>query len=356
MIVTIPLLDTPQSGGIRVLVEIANGLNAKGHRCLFVIPHGTKPLPFRTSAEITKVGLPLPYVPNVRNFINAAFLGFLMPKSDIILGNSWLSAFPTYLSAKRNHSSGFYFIQHDERLFFSNNLIGRAKKRLVQESYKLPLQWITNSTWLQNRLRSEFNRLATVINPGVDTGLFKEQIRSPQKKRLELRPITIVSVGRSLQIKGLIDLLEAMEITTRTIEVKLILITQEDLMINATFPVQIIKPSSDQDMVAIYQRADIFVFPSWYEGFGLPPLEAMACGIPVVTADCGGVRDYVQDGYNALVTPIKDPVSLADAIQKIAYDPMLANHLSHNGLETTKEFGWDAFVNRIERVFLDYSK
>ena len=78
------------------------------------------------------------------------------------------------------------------------------------------------------------------------------------------------------------------------------------------------------------RRANVFVYASWYEGFGLPPLEAMACGVPVVTTDCGGVLEYAIDGYNSLVTPIRDPTALAQAIQRLLSDRHLAAQLIQN--------------------------
>ena len=76
----IPMLDTSHSGGTRALVELANGLVQRGHQCTIVLPRGTKPLPFPTSAPIVQVGPRLPYVRNARNLINAA-LGKKVDKS-----------------------------------------------------------------------------------------------------------------------------------------------------------------------------------------------------------------------------------------------------------------------------------
>ena len=63
-----------------------------------------------------------------------------------------------------------------------------------------------------------------------------------------------------------------------------------------------LKPTGDAQMAEFYRGCDIFVFTSFIEGFGLPPLEAMACGVPVLTTDCGGIREYAND-KNAMIVP-----------------------------------------------------
>ena len=77
------------------------------------------------------------------------------------------------------------------------------------------------------------------------------------------------------------------------------LVAEEDIKFNYTF----YERPSDDELAELYSSADIFAFPSHIEGFGLPPLEAMACNTPVVTTDCLGVRDYVDNGKNAIMVP-----------------------------------------------------
>ena len=86
------------------------------------------------------------------------------------------------------------------------------------------------------------------------------------------------------------------------------------------------------------------------ESFGLPPLEAMACGVPVVTTDCGGIRDYAVDGYNALIVPPGDPEAVADAVLKILRDDKFRERLVEHGIETAKQRSWDKVVDKFERA------
>jgi glycosyltransferase involved in cell wall biosynthesis len=105
-------------------------------------------------------------------------------------------------------------------------------------------------------------------------------------------------------------------------------------------------------MAEAYRKADVFVFPSWIEGYGLPPLEAMACGVPVVTTDCGGIRDFAEDGVNALITLPRKPRALAEAILRLLKDRPLVERLASNGLATSRKLTWDRFVEQVEQAFL----
>ncbi len=78
---------------------------------------------------------------------------------------------------------------------------------------------------------------------------------------------------------------------------------------------------SDDKLAELYSSSDLFVFASHIEGYGLPPLEAMACGTPVVTTDCRGVRDFVVDGENAVIVPPKEPEAIASPYIKVLNDP-----------------------------------
>ena len=86
----------------------------------------------------------------------------------------------------------------------------------------------------------------------------------------------------------------------------------------------------DVDLPAIYAGADCFVFPSLYEGFGLPPLEAMACGTPVVVSNSSSLPEVTGDA--ALAIKPLDAAGFADAIFRILTDPTLAKDLRARGI------------------------
>ncbi len=92
------------------------------------------------------------------------------------------------------------------------------------------------------------------------------------------------------------------------------------------------------DMPYFYKAADIFVFPSLYEGFGLPLVESMAAGVPLITSNASCIPEIVKDG--GLIVNTKNHVKLAEAIRKVINNKMLSNKLIKKGVDRSKIFDW----------------
>ncbi len=94
----------------------------------------------------------------------------------------------------------------------------------------------------------------------------------------------------------------------------------------------------ESDLPFLYGAADVFAFPSLYEGFGIPPLEAMACGVPVVVARATSLPEVVGDA-GVYIDPA-DPSGIADAIERVIVDPRLREDLVARGLQQAQRFTW----------------
>ena len=107
------------------------------------------------------------------------------------------------------------------------------------------------------------------------------------------------------------------------------------------------------DLAAAYAHADCVVFPSeWPEPFGLVPLEAMACGTPVVATGVGGSAEFLSDGSNCLLFSPGDPVSLADALLRMAMDSDLRTRVREGGWRTAARFSVDEMARAYEEWHL----
>ena len=94
----------------------------------------------------------------------------------------------------------------------------------------------------------------------------------------------------------------------------------------------------DEDLPYLYAGASVFVFPSLYEGFGLPPLEAMACGCPVVSSDTSSMPEVIGEG--GILLPLNDASLWIKAIGEILSKENIASFYRQKGLQQARKFSW----------------
>jgi glycosyltransferase involved in cell wall biosynthesis len=105
----------------------------------------------------------------------------------------------------------------------------------------------------------------------------------------------------------------------------------------------------EETLAVMYRLAGVFVFPSLYEGFGLPPLEAMASGTPVVTSNVSSLPEVA--GEAAVLVDPYDPHAIADGIYQVLTDERLRRDLRRLGLERARQFSWEASVKRVREIY-----
>jgi len=105
----------------------------------------------------------------------------------------------------------------------------------------------------------------------------------------------------------------------------------------------------DSTLASLYRLADVFAFPSLYEGFGLPPLEAMACGTPVVTSRLSSLPEVVDEA--ALLVDPYDVAEIADSLERLLTDDELRQSLIERGRARASHFSWDRSVNAVLAVY-----
>ncbi len=107
----------------------------------------------------------------------------------------------------------------------------------------------------------------------------------------------------------------------------------------------------DEELPLLYNASDLFIFPSLYEGFGMPVLEAMACGVPVLTANTSSLPEVAGDAAR-LADPM-DTAGMADAMQEILEDGALRQRLSEAGQRRASQFSWDQTARETLSVYLE---
>jgi glycosyltransferase involved in cell wall biosynthesis len=235
-----------------------------------------------------------------------------------------------------------YFVQGDEasshgRLSEGGVLSRSVRWTLARLSYRLPVRIICVSRWLRGRIGRPDAR---VVAQGLDLDVF-----APSRRRSG-GEVVIGTIGSSAAAKGYGDFRRALELVPDAVRagVRVIVAAPASVPLPAGVVTERVETSSETGMSAFYNRCDIFVFASRSEGFGLPPLEAMACGCAVVTTDCGGVRDYVEPGRNARMVAPAEPRELSRAIADLISDCAQRERLAAAAVVTGRARGRDEMI------------
>lgn len=107
----------------------------------------------------------------------------------------------------------------------------------------------------------------------------------------------------------------------------------------------------DEDIASLYSGAELFIFPSLYEGFGLPILEAMACGVPVISADNSSLPETGGDA--ARYVGAEDIEGLTEAIKEVLRNPDLRRSMSDKGIKQAARYGWEDSARAMELVIAE---
>lgn len=106
---------------------------------------------------------------------------------------------------------------------------------------------------------------------------------------------------------------------------------------------------ADDDLPALYRGADVFVYPSLYEGFGLPPLEAMACGTPVIASNSSSLPEVV--GNAGILIPPEDSERLGTELYRLVYNPAISRRIGRSCLQRAQKFSWPRCVDSTIEVY-----
>ena len=211
----------------------------------------------------------------------------------------------------------------------------------------------TNSAFTQERVREVTGRDATVAHPAADLSVF-----GPRPAARAERP-TLLHVGRVVRHKGVHLLIEAFAcLRERHPDAVLRIVGRTETTeyyrgvrdrAQQIRNVELVGELSFGDLVLEYQRAWVFACASLFEGFGMPFLEAQACGAPCVGFDLCSVPEVVDHGKTGLLVPEGDVHALADAIDALLSDDSLRAAMSAAAVERANEFGWGQSARVIHR-------
>jgi glycosyltransferase involved in cell wall biosynthesis len=314
-----------RGGGCRLLVELANGLARRGRTVQVVIVAG-QPVVYPLETELIEIPA-----------LDASYL----PPADVAIANYYSTVAPAYAAYGRRTI----------RLSLGFEPLWSADWQGAAATYRLPLHTLAISTWLADLIRGASETpVVEVVHPGVDHQVFHPPDSSPDGK-----PPRVLYFARARSqgyaFKGGSDFLEAWTYVHERIPNAELWVTAPDGVLDdpPQSEFRLVSAPDDRDLAAAYQEASLFVSSSWFEGFGLPVLESMASGTPVVSTDSGGVRDLVQTGLTGVLVPPRSPTTLALAIERVLTDPAFARRMAHNAERAVRGWTWDAMAAEVDR-------
>ncbi len=378
MKINITLRSIACTGGVKTFFEISDILIKKGHEVYITTLGGD--INWVTNHNLPKLIIPnnmhvkdnISLVRTIilkneaiktisKNIINTILPNYLCKRQLKILNKSNevlaanipdcdinVATHHTTVDAVLNSKKGIpiYYMQHFEPYFYPDN--DKKMKEYALGTYFKKLNKISNSTWLHDKLKNEYKIESNLITPGIRLGSVFHPYDNKNKKGK-----IVLCMGKDIVWKGFNDAIKAMEIVfEKENDVKwLVYGTKKPELKSKKAPYEFIKSPSDLELAKLYSKANVVIVPSWYESFPLPPLEAMACGTPVVTT-IYGTEDYAVNGKNALVVEPRNPEKMAEAILRLFHDNQLSETLIKNGLKTPQKHNWEITADKVENYFL----
>ncbi|ORV49302.1 glycosyl transferase [Mycolicibacter engbaekii] len=373
-------LGGADAGGQNVHVaELSAALARRGHDVEVYTRRDNPDLPerVRTDRGYTVVHVPVgPPLPMPKDELLQYMVGFgryldaqwERERPDIAHAHFWMSGIAAQLAAKRRRVptvQTFHALGVVKRRHQGNRDTSPAERLRLEARVAEDATWVTagctDEVFELRRLGRDRLRIS-VVPCGVDVDRFTP--RGPVAARSARR--RIVAVGRFVPRKGFDTLIAALpRLPSAELviaggpqradldavpEVRRLLEMAADLGVAER--VSLCGSVARSDMPALLRSADVVACTPWYDPFGIVPLEAMACGVPVVASSVGGMLDTVVHDKTGLLIPPKDPAACANAIGAILGNPRAAEGFGAAGRERVRSrYSWDRIAGDTVRVY-----
>lgn len=229
-----------------------------------------------------------------------------------------------------------------------------AEQKIISKANAIVLQAESLRIKILQDYLVDFEKLF-VIFPGIDTNEFNDK-KTKLDSQVELKENSILTISRMVPNKGLDRLIDAANLIKSSVPFHIYMRSNEkndlkseeereyeekiiDLIKNYHLQdrVTMLGHIPDELLSSYYRKASLLAYPSRYEPFGIVPLEAMACGTPVVVSNIAGCREIIVDGLNGYVVNPHDRKALAAIIKKLLLDSKLRSKIGQNAAFTIKE-------------------
>jgi L-malate glycosyltransferase len=359
------------TGGIKILFEHANRLAERGHTVCLVYPgklfHGDNfeitnsswqwrwiKAPFRQLKYWFFVSLlhktEADWFPIDRRVVlqrTPDLSARYIPTADIVIATAnetvdWVATYPAEKGVK------LYLAQDYE-------VWARPAKYVDKTFSHTDMHLITIGSWQKKLFEEKFGRVVeAIIHDGVDTQRFRPAASDAHKEHKSTR---VLLSYHHLEYKGIPDGLYAIEEAKKAgYSIQTVMFGVHNLKSNVPGDIEYHQNLQEDELPYLYRSCDIFLWPTHREGFGLPPMEAMACGVPVVGTDAGAMPDYMKDGVTGYMVAIKQPKLLAEKLIRLLAEPELRQKMGRAAAAEMKKWDWDKQTEKLEQYLLGITR
>lgn len=328
------------TGGMKALLEQVKQQALLGHKVYVYIKHSNEQcaLPEWSGLKERDIAGQKVIAPE------DSYLEEIAEVDVIVLG--WMRQIPDFVDAR---VPVVLWEQGSELLFgdCGNVLSSKSKLRVsLHHLYRSPVDIFAVSPIIQTILKARYGRECQLLPPSIDTNLFM-----PKDKEAKTATKLLLVGNPQLEFKNFALAFKAIELALQKgVYFEIAWAAQKQPTEKLNFPVQYHVNVSQNELAVLYQKADIFLFTSLYESFGLPPLEAMATGTAVVATNCGGIETYAQNGENALVYRQGEPAALADALVELSRNEEKRTQMGVLGRKTALKYSPEKTALLLEKL------
>lgn len=290
---------------------------------------------------------------------------------DVIVSHYWLSGLVGNDLANRwdlPHVTSFHTLAEVKRRARPGEVEmperAAGERRIVRDADRV-IAWSAHERDLLAELYGADRERVLVIPPGVDTRLFRPHDRVAARRSLGL-PETgkiLMYAGRVERLKGIEILIQAVAGMEEEDDVTLLVIGGKEndperqrleqvvSRLGISDHVRFLQSVKQDQLPKYYSAADVCVFPSYYESFGLAALEAMACGTPVVASRVGGLPSILREGETGYLIPSRCPAAFIQRLEILLANDHLRTMMGRAARERALQLGWGVAVDRLMGVF-----
>lgn len=338
----LPCFGYKPMGGFKIVYTYANLLKRRGYTVNIIYAYSmnkTSVYKYIRDKALIKLNKPKWYKleKEIREYYCLHLNEVTVPNADITVATAWNTAeILNKLSSKKGKK--IYLIQSYE--------IWSGSKKQVDKTWKYNMEKIVISKWLYNIGLNLGCNTMTYIPNSIDYTIFNTS------KCIETRDNVVSMLYSNNKWKGSKEGIEVLKIVKKYIpDLRVILFGTEKR--NSMIPSWMEYFENPEQRVLvdeIYNASAVFLCSSWYEGWGLPAMEAMSCGCAVVTTKNGGVEDFAIDEKTALLCDVRDEKQMSNAIMSLLLDKDKRIRIASTSMKYIHKFTWDKSFHKFRKL------